>query len=102
MIWVPNQLIGASLGSNVTLECNSDGYPEPINYWLRHESEMIFNGGKYDVIFNVATYKVNMVLTIHNVVYNDYGRYRCFAENALGITEGTIRLYGKHSVLFLI
>ncbi|GFS81950.1 ig-like domain-containing protein [Nephila pilipes] len=96
MIWIPNQLVGANLGANITLECNTEAYPESINYWSRHESQMISNGGRYHVIFTVTTYKIFMVLTIHQVSYNDFGIYTCNARNSLSSTTGTIRLYEIH------
>ncbi|GFQ81867.1 putative neural cell adhesion molecule l1 [Trichonephila clavata] len=97
-IWIPNQLVGANLGSNVTLECNTEGYPESINYWMRHDSEIISHGGKYDVILKVTNYKKIMFLQIRNVAYNDYGIYRCFAHNSLGEREGSIHLYATGDV----
>lgn len=33
MISVQNQLVGASVGSDVTLDCHSEAYPKSINYW---------------------------------------------------------------------
>ncbi|GFS81951.1 ig-like domain-containing protein [Nephila pilipes] len=98
MIWIPNQLVGANLGANITLECNTEAYPESINYWSRHESQMISNGGRYHVIFTVTTYKIFMVLTIHQVSYNDFGIYTCNARNSLSSTTGTIRLYDKGGI----
>ncbi|KAJ8927202.1 hypothetical protein NQ314_020480 [Rhamnusium bicolor] len=35
VIHVPNQLVGAPLGTDVTLECNVEAYPKSINYWVR-------------------------------------------------------------------
>ncbi|KAF8793727.1 Lachesin like protein [Argiope bruennichi] len=96
MIWIPNQLVGAPLGGNVTLECNTEAYPESMNYWSRHNNEMISDGGRFDVIFTVSTYKINMILTIHQLIHTDYGIYHCLARNSLGNTEGTIRLYEIH------
>ncbi|GFR11598.1 lachesin [Trichonephila clavata] len=97
-VWIPNQLIGANLGSNVTLECNTESYPESINYWTRHESGVILPGGNYDVIFKVTTYGTKMMLTIRHVVHKDYGVYLCFAQNSLGATESTILLYATGDV----
>lgn len=34
MISVQNQLVGASLGQAVTLDCHSEAYPKSINYWM--------------------------------------------------------------------
>lgn len=34
MISVQNQLVGASLGQAVTLDCHSEAYPKSINYWF--------------------------------------------------------------------
>lgn len=30
-----NQLIGAPIGSNITLDCLVEASPKPINYWAR-------------------------------------------------------------------
>ena len=44
MISIPNQLVGASIGQDVTLECNSEAYPKSINYWSRDTGEIIVSG----------------------------------------------------------
>ena len=35
IIQVHNQLVGAPLGSNITLDCVVEASPKPINYWAR-------------------------------------------------------------------
>ena len=95
MIWIPNQLVGAPVGGQVTIDCHTEAYPKSINYWTREEGEMIIQSHKYEVLQKVTTYKVHMVLTIKGLVHDDFGTYRCFARNSLGSTEGSIRLYGK-------
>lgn len=31
----PNQLVGAPLGTDVTIECHVESSPKSINYWMR-------------------------------------------------------------------
>ena len=45
VIMVPNQLVGAPLGTDVTLECLVEASPRSINYWHG-------NNGKLKVYFN--------------------------------------------------
>lgn len=35
VIQVPNQLVGAPLGTDVALECFVEASPKSINYWVR-------------------------------------------------------------------
>lgn len=41
VIHVPNQLVGAPLGTDVTLECNVEAYPRSINYWMRDTGKFL-------------------------------------------------------------
>ena len=38
-IQVHNQLVGAPMGSNVTLDCVVEASPRPINYWARESGK---------------------------------------------------------------
>lgn len=40
VIQVPNQLVGAPSGTNVTLECYVEAYPKPIIYWDRETGKI--------------------------------------------------------------
>ena len=44
LIQVPNQLVGAPVGSDVTLHCNVEASPKAINYWTREsgKSSLLF------------------------------------------------------------
>ena len=33
MIWIPNQLVGAPVGTTVKLECHTEASPRAIAYW---------------------------------------------------------------------
>ena len=35
VIVIKNQLVGASLGTDLVLECETEAYPKPVSYWSR-------------------------------------------------------------------
>lgn len=43
-----------------------------------------------------------MKLTIVSVDITDFGIYKCVAKNSLGETDGSIKLYRKYSLEYLI
>ena len=98
MIWIPNQLVGAAIGSDVTLDCNLESHPKSVTYWTRDGGGvMILSNTKYNsVLIDTGIYKVQMSLRIKSLRPEDFGSYTCVAKNSLGETEGTIRLYGKN------
>jgi hypothetical protein len=93
VIQVPNQLVGAPLGTDVTLECYVEASPKSINYWVR-DTEMVISSDKYEVdMISKSIFEVRMVLVIRNFQQRDVGSYRCIAKNSLGEVESNIRLY---------
>ncbi|KAF7993070.1 hypothetical protein HCN44_005851 [Aphidius gifuensis] len=91
-IFVPNQLMGAPAGKNVTLECNVEAHPRAISYW-NFNNTMVLSNDKYTSTIMESSYRTNMQLTIRNLQSSDFGSYRCISKNSLGETEGSIRLY---------
>ncbi|XP_077555320.1 lachesin-like [Haemaphysalis longicornis] len=96
MIWIPNQLIGAPLGGEVVMDCNTEAFPISINYWTLESGDLIAESAKYSLNRTEGVYKVHMRLRIRRISPEDFGAYRCFAKNSLGSTEGSIRLYEIH------
>ncbi|XP_050666768.1 lachesin-like [Leptidea sinapis] len=95
VIQVPNQLVGAPLGTDVTLECYVEASPKSINYWVKESNEMVISSSKYEVVNTVlSSFESRMTLTVRRLSTADLGGYRCIAKNSLGEVDGTIRLYG--------
>ncbi|RLU25858.1 hypothetical protein DMN91_002019 [Ooceraea biroi] len=92
MIFVPNQLVGAPTGTNVTIDCHTEAYPRAMSYWFLGD-EMILSTDKYTTNIMENSYRAHMRLTIRNLTASDFGSYRCISKNSLGETEGSIRLY---------
>ncbi|XP_049766341.1 lachesin-like [Schistocerca cancellata] len=90
---VPNQLLGAPLGTDVQLECFVEAFPNTINYWVKNRGEMLLDGPKYAIRESRASYKSYMWLVIRSFSRSDIGTYNCVATNSLGRAEGTLRLY---------
>lgn len=44
MLSIPNQLEGAYIGQDVTLECRTEAFPTSINYWTTERGDMIISG----------------------------------------------------------
>ncbi|XP_065094291.1 lachesin isoform X3 [Ochlerotatus camptorhynchus] len=94
LIQVPNQLVGAPLGTDVTLICNVEASPKAINYWQRENGEMIISNDRYSMNENESSmYAVQMTLVIQKLHKADMGGYKCISKNSIGDAEGTIRLY---------
>jgi len=93
-ILVPNQLLGYSFGATVVAECLVEAFPNTINYWMKHQTEMLLNNEKYTVIEErTSDYKQRMQLKIENFQESDVGVYTCISTNSLGKSDGTIRFY---------
>uniref|UniRef100_A0A6P7F3C1 Lachesin-like n=1 Tax=Diabrotica virgifera virgifera TaxID=50390 RepID=A0A6P7F3C1_DIAVI len=92
MIWVPNQLVGAPAGTDVTIDCHTEAYPRAISYWV-YENVMLLPTKKYGTETMENSYRAHMKLTVRNLQAGDFGNYRCISKNSLGETEGSIRLY---------
>ncbi|KAM3967576.1 protein amalgam [Aphomia sociella] len=94
VIQVPNQLVGAPLGTDVTLECYVESSPKSINYWVRDSNEMVISSSKYEVVNTViSSFESRMALTVRRLTSADVGGYRCVAKNSLGEVDSIIRLY---------
>ncbi|XP_021923333.1 lachesin-like [Zootermopsis nevadensis] len=94
VIQVPNQLVGAPLGTQVTIECFVEASPKSINYWVR-DTEMVISSDKYEVkLITRSFFEMHMILVIKKFQARDVGSYRCIAKNSLGEVESNIRLYG--------
>ncbi|XP_063587794.1 lachesin-like [Penaeus indicus] len=93
MAWVPQQLEGAYIGQELTIECHTEAYPKSINYWTNTKGDMIVAGDRYEPIVAETTYKVYMKLRIRHVQPQDFGTFKCVAKNSLGETDGAIKVY---------
>uniref|UniRef100_A0A182RVN5 Ig-like domain-containing protein n=1 Tax=Anopheles funestus TaxID=62324 RepID=A0A182RVN5_ANOFN len=94
VIQVPNQLVGAPLGTDVTIECQIEASPKSINYWIKDTGEMIVSSPKYQVQdATKSLYEAKMSLTVRSFQKEDVGSYRCIAKNSLGEVDSSIRLY---------
>ncbi|XP_058055630.1 lachesin isoform X1 [Anopheles bellator] len=92
MIWVPNQLVGAPLSTDVTIDCHTEAHPRAIIYWV-YNAVMVLPSKKYIIDYNENSYRAHMKLTIKGLSMGDFGNYRCISKNSLGETEGSIRVY---------
>lgn len=99
MIWVPNQLVGAPAGTDVTIDCHTEAHPRAIIYWV-YNSVMVLPSKKYLIDYTENSYRAHMKLTIKNIQHSDFGNYRCISKNSLGETEGSIRVYGNIDYTF--
>ncbi|XP_046433515.1 lachesin-like [Neodiprion fabricii] len=94
VIHVPNQLVGAPLGTDVVLECFVEASPKSINYWIKDNGAMIISSNRHDVqTVAKSAFEIRMTLTVRSFHHQDVGSYRCVAKNSLGEVESSIRLY---------
>lgn len=108
------QLIGAPLGSTVSLDCTIESSPAALHFWSRSDGTDLHEAAKYlmqssSSIGPIATptsssqtswpaFRTQLRLTIVNVTSRDYGAYRCVAKNQYGEADGVITFHHTQSV----
>ncbi|KAK8757579.1 hypothetical protein V5799_004789 [Amblyomma americanum] len=96
MIWQPNQLVGAPLGADVTLECNLETHPRGMTFWERDDGTMLISNAKHDsLVLETGPYRLLLRLTVRDLKPEDFGTYKCVSKNPLGETEANIKLQGQ-------
>merc|ERR1711988_1663074 len=87
-------VVEAAPGSNVRLECDVDGMPEPQVSWT-HNGQPIAHSQRRELFYSGRT----CTLVIHGVTPMDAGDYICRALNALGdvTTKCTVRIGDQSS-----
>ncbi|KAJ8918064.1 hypothetical protein NQ315_011521, partial [Exocentrus adspersus] len=93
-VQVQKPLIGAPLHTSTKLKCDVEAFPFSNNYWIKGE-EMILKSEKYTILEKKSGYKVVMLLTIHNVTKSDIGTFTCVAQNTMGKSEDSARIYER-------
>lgn len=71
MVWIPQQLVGAPVGYNVTLECFIEAYPISLNYWSKDDNDMIHDSSKYKLVFSQNPFWIERK-TIFNYFFVQY------------------------------
>jgi hypothetical protein len=56
MLSIPNQLEGAYIGQDVTLECRTEAFPTSINYWTTERGDMIISGSCICTVTHIRNY----------------------------------------------
>ncbi|KAF7998367.1 hypothetical protein HCN44_009765 [Aphidius gifuensis] len=94
VIKVTNQLVGAPINRNVTIQCSVEASPRAMNTWYKENGDKLLPGPKYIMTeFQQNDYSWQMNLTVINLEKKkDFGGYVCASVNALGKAEAVVRL----------
>lgn len=76
---IQNQLVGAPIGQNITLECISEAFPKSINYWMRSSrNDSIIVSGKCSRFMWPTKTCMWIILKRFNTSMNDF---RCWLRH---------------------
>ena len=71
LIQVPNQLVGAPTGTDVTLQCHVEASPKAINYWTR-------DTGKWCQSFTLRNTCINTKYVRYNITFQSSAELKMF------------------------
>lgn len=89
---VVNQILGALVGNDATLDCQIEASPKPVNIWRNENGDVLISSSKYQILEKIDSYDIQLSLRIRNVESKDFGTYNCSAKNILGESESSIQL----------
>ncbi|XP_035440175.2 hemicentin-1 isoform X1 [Spodoptera frugiperda] len=83
--WVgPDTVVEANLFSQVTLECKAEGNPPPSYTWYHSPASSARINSLQDGAYPIS---ITPQLQLHNVSYDQHGRYTCVATNQIGLED---------------
>ncbi|XP_011061242.1 PREDICTED: uncharacterized protein LOC105150086 isoform X2 [Acromyrmex echinatior] len=90
-IRIRNQVVLVRNQNPATLECEVEGFPEPVVYWERSDGRRLKMSDKYrtEVYDRRDNYKLKMKLRIARVTTSDHGTYHCVAKNDFDTVKGS-------------
>ncbi|XP_068215931.1 lachesin-like [Palaemon carinicauda] len=94
VITVPNQLVGAPIGTSVSLECQVAAFPNAVHFWS-FSDQLLINSTRQETQEIRDGYTTVMKLSLRNLRQEDFGSYVCTAKNSLGEAASNVRLYGS-------
>ncbi|XP_038063967.1 hemicentin-1-like isoform X2 [Patiria miniata] len=77
--------LDVTIGSTITIDCQSEGLPPPTIHWLRDGTQLRSSGSNYVIDASGS-------LTLQRISVNDQGQYVCVASNIAGNSTKTIYL----------
>ncbi|CAB4059326.1 HNT [Lepeophtheirus salmonis] len=89
------QLVGATIGSEVIIQCHVRGFPQALIYWL-HQGTLIGDKRNDHYEINekpISTYECISTLIIRRITPSQMGSFRCVAKNSLGEDDMHTRIY---------
>lgn len=92
-VHLPNTRLGQYLGKDTILECEVNAFPLGTVLW-KHDGRPMVNSLTSEVnLYNKLDDSVILSLRLQQISMQDYGKYECYADNALGITTKSMTLY---------
>ncbi|KAL0109814.1 hypothetical protein PUN28_013465 [Cardiocondyla obscurior] len=89
-IRIRNRVVLVRNQNPATLECDVEGFPEPVVHWERSDGRRLKMSDKYrtEVYDRRDNYKLKMKLRIARVTPSDHGTYYCVAKNDFDTVKG--------------
>lgn len=76
VIQVPNQLVGAPLGTDVQIECHVEASPKSINYWIKDTGKWVRAGAETSLPIYIYTYiYVRSFIYVYICLYGQMGTH---------------------------
>ncbi|XP_031623131.1 opioid-binding protein/cell adhesion molecule homolog [Contarinia nasturtii] len=85
--------VHASIGQKVVLECISESHPNSFNYWLDPSGKKIIQGSIYESMTIDCVFRNTMKLVVRLYDIDDFGAYKCIANNTYGESEKVIHIH---------